>query len=194
MSTINPWVTITLIICNVLLPGHGVHGQTVREEPIQVQKLILTVMNEIDEIWSNVTNFEWLYNTQKMTGSDTELMKSFRSVGDKIEQFKLGRIPEEAVSSIWSYAKINVETYGIEGLYNTFRKFQIQSVQKHKGYIQAWTDLAESVLLYSDTAASVPSSLEQMHTHIVNNEDSRHRSLFRLVLEVNILYTMLCSE
>lgn len=184
MSTMYLRATVTLTVYRVLLFGYGVHGRVVvREEPIHVQNIILLALDEIDQIWLNVTNVEWLYNTQQATGSDTELLKSFKKVGDKIEQFKLGRVPEEAVSSIWSYAKINVETYGIEGLYNAFRKFQLQSVQKHKGYNRALMDLAESVLLHSDTAASVPSSLEQMHTHIVNNEDSRHRSLFRLVLE-----------
>lgn len=185
VSPIYPCVAITLIVCNLLLPGHGVHGKVLSEEPIEVQKLILSVMNEIDEIWSNVTNVEWLYNTQQSIGSDNELVKSFRKVSDKIEKFKVGRVPEEAVASIWSYAKINVEMYGIQGLYSTFRKFQKQTFQKHKVYNRALMDLAETVLLYSDTTASIPSSLEQVHTHVVNNVENGHKSLFRLVLEVN---------
>lgn len=191
MSTAYLRVSITVIVCNVLLSEYRVHGKIVREEPIQVQKLISSAINGIDEIWSNVTNVEWLYNMQQ-SGSDTALLKSFRRIGDMIEPFQLGRVPEEAVSSIWSYAKINVEMHGIEGLYNTFRKFQIQLVQKHKGYSRALLDLAESVLQNSDTAASIPSSLEEVHSHIVNNEDARHRSLFRLVLEVNTLSIARC--
>lgn len=164
-------------VCGRVPPKHFTEVDILRD----------TTITLIDDLWTNITgNSDWIYNSQKMYGTDTAVLLAFKSFCDRLDRFVPSPVPNTAVENIWNYARIQVELTGINGLYGNFRKYHQEPPHKYKMFQRAWEDLAETVLQATDTLPSIPNALESIHYLITGSSDqtSEQPSLYGIICEV----------
>uniref|UniRef100_A0A1B6KBP6 Uncharacterized protein n=1 Tax=Graphocephala atropunctata TaxID=36148 RepID=A0A1B6KBP6_9HEMI len=156
----------------------------VQRKPLsKVDVLRDTAITYIDELWFNVTdNTVWTYNAQQEYGADSAMLLAFKELCDQLDRFVPAPISNRVTESIWNYARVQVELAGIEGLYGNFRKYQQEPAYKHKMFVRAWQDLAETVLQDSDTLPSIPSALISCHS-LVMGEQRNEPSLYTIIVQ-----------
>lgn len=179
---------MTRILTILMVTLAVVDGRVRRKSLNEVDMLRDTTINFIDELWTNITdNTEWMFNAQKSYGSDSAMLRAYKTICDKIDRFVTPPIPSNVAENIWNYARIQVELTGIDGLYGNFRKYQREPPHRHKTFQRAWEDLAETVLQDSDTIPSIPSSLESTHGLITGDGRQHEPSLYGIMGEVGLI-------
>lgn len=170
------YVYISFLYINNII----VESKTVTKQLVEIDEARLSTIHRINRLWRKLTHQEWEKLAELRGGKDIKLLEEFSKICDIFNNVVLVNLPELSISSVWSYAIIEVETHGINGLYKLFQEYQLSYLNDKNQ--RKWQDFAENVVQDNDNTASVSQAMNRI-AELVEG-DTANGNIYLQILKV----------